>query len=295
MKYAFMADQASQYAVTEMSEMLDVSRSGYYAWVQRQTRRSLSVREQADQGALQDILNTHQACKAKLGQRKLWVRLKTLGRSWGRDRVARLMRQHGLVARKKRPFRPATTDSTHHLPVARDVLARDFTAPAPNQKWVSDITYLWTAQGWLYLCVVLDLYSRRVVGWALMDTLESTLVLTALRRAVQQRHPLPGLIFHSDRGSQYASYAMRELLALNGMIQSMSRAGNCWDNAVSESWFSAFKTEAIPEDGIASTVEAQALVFEHIEAFYNSVRPHTALGFLTPIAFEIKHSTPTTA
>ena len=295
MKYVFIADHASEYTVTEMSEMLDVSRSGYYAWVQRLSRRSLSVREQADQEALQAILETHQACQAKLGQRKLWVRLKTWGQTWGRDRVARLMRQHGLVTRKKQPFRPVTMDSVHHLPVAPNVLSRDFTAPAPNQKWVSDITYLWTAHGWLYLCVVLDLYSRRVVGWALMDTLESTLVLTALRRAVQQRHPPPGLLFHSDRGSQYASLAVGELLALNGMIQSISRAGNCWDNAVSESWFAAFKAEAIPEDGIASSEEAQAIVFEHIEAFYNSVRPHTTLGFLTPIAFELKHSTLTIA
>lgn len=269
--------------------MLEVSRSGYYGWLRY--RDQPSAREQADQRALPDILEVHQACKARLGQRKLWMRLKALGRHWGRDRVARLMRQHGLKAKKKRPFRPLTTNSTHGLPVALpvapNVLQQDFTATAPNQKWVSDITYVWTAQSWMYLCVVIDLYARRVVGWALMDTLDSMLVLTALRRAIRQRHPPPGLIFHSDRGCQYASHAISQLLSLNQMRQSMSRTGNCYDNAVSESWFSGFKTEAIPEGGIHTKVEAYAIVFEHIEAFYNTVRPHTALGFLTPAAFEL--------
>ena len=291
MKYAFIAAQVDEHRVTEMCKMLEVSRNGYYGWMDR--RDQPSAREQADQRALQNIVEAHQACKARLGQRKLWVRLKVLGQHWGRDRVARLMRRHGLKAKKKRPFRPVTTHSAHDLPVAPNVLEQDFTATAPNQKWVSDITYLWTAQGWLYLCVVLDLYSRRVVGWALMDTLESTLVLTAIRRAIGQRHPPPGLIFHSDRGSQYASHAVRALLSLNHICQSMSAKGNCYDNAVSESWFSGFKTEAIPEGGIHTKVEAHLIVFEHIEAFYNTVRPHVTLSFLSPAAFE--HQTATIA
>jgi putative transposase len=185
-KYAFIAARADEHRVTEMCKMLEVSRSGYYGWLRY--RDQPSAREQADQRALPDILEVHQACKARLGQRKLWMRLKALGRHWGRDRVARLMRQHGLKAKKKRPFRPLTTNSTHGLPVAPNVLQQDFTATAPNQKWVSDITYVWTAQSWMYLCVVIDLYARRVVGWALMDTLDSMLVLTALRRAIRQRH-----------------------------------------------------------------------------------------------------------
>ncbi len=281
-----MAEQADEHRITEMSKMLDVSRSGYYGWKDRRDRNQPSAREQADQRALQDIIETHQVCKARLGQRKLWVRLKELGQYWGRDRVARLMRRHELRAKKKRPFRPVTTHSAHDLPIAPNVLAQDFTATLPNQKWVSDITYLWTAQGWMYLCVVLDLYSRRIVGWALMDTLDSILVLTAIRRAIGQRLPPPGLIFHSDRGSQYASLAVRALLSLNYICQSMSAKGNCYDNAVSESWFSGFKTEAIPEEGIHTKIQAHAIVFEHIEAFYNTVRPHATLGFLSPAAFE---------
>ena len=190
-----------------MCSVLDVSRSptgtfrGYYAWL----KRPPSIREQADEQALNDIIEVYTASKGKLGQRKLWRRLVALDRNWGRHHVARLMRKNGLKAKKKRPFRPVTTDSAHSLPVAPNRLNQDFTADGPNMKWTSDITYLWTKQGWLYLCVVLDLYSRRVVGWALLDTLSQDLVLTAMRRAIQQRHPPPGLIFHSDRGSQYAS------------------------------------------------------------------------------------------
>ncbi len=181
------------------------------------------------------------------------------------------MRRHGLKANKKRPFRPVTTESAHDLPVAPNMLVQDFAATSPNQKWVSDISYWWTAQGRMYLCVVLDLYSRRIVGWALMDPLESILVLTAIRRAIGQCHPPPGLIFHSDRGSQYASHAVNQLLILNHMCQSMSRTGNCYDNAVSESWFSGLKTEATPEGGIHTHTKS--------EAFYNTIRPNATLGF----------------
>lgn len=265
-----------------MCEALGVSRSGYYGWL----KRPPSARDQADEQALKEIQQLHTQSKGRLGQRKLWERLRGLGRKWGRDRVARLMRAHGLKGKKKRPFRPTTTDSSHTLAVAPNLLEQDFTAQAPNQKWTSDITYLWTAQGWLYLCVVLDLFSRRVVGWSLMDTLAQDLVLTAIRRALAQRLPPPGLIFHSDRGSQYASTAVKALLDINKMKQSMSERRDCYDNAVTESWFASFKTEAISEEGIFTYVEAQLVVFEQIEAFYNTIRPHSTLGFISPVDFE---------
>jgi putative transposase len=284
MKYGFIQAHAEEFAVQVMCRVLAVSRSGYYGWL----KRSPSAREQADQEALADIRAIHDSSKGRLGQHKLWQRLLDLGKRWGRGRVARLMSAHGLTGKPRRAFRPVTTDSTHGLPVAPNLVAQDFSAAAPNVKWTSDITYLWTAQGWLYLCVVLDLFSRRVVGWALMDTLAQDLVIVALKRAIRQRHPPPGLIFHSDRGSQYASSAVQTLLQLNGIRQSMSAKGNCYDNAVTESWFASFKAEAIPKEGILTKSQAHLLTFDQIDAFYNSVRPHSAIGFLSPMAFETR-------
>ena len=280
--FGFIQKNTKSYSVAMLCRVLEASRSGYYAWL----KRLPSARDQADQDALKDIKQLYVHSKGRLGQRKLWERLRDLGKKWGRGRVARLMRAHGLKGKKKRPFRPTTTDSDHALGVAPNLLEQDFTAQAPNQKWTSDITYIWTTQGWLYLCVVLDLFSRRIVGWALMDTLAQDLVITAIRRAVAQRLPPPGLIFHSDRGSQYASAAVRLILTANNMLQSMSKKGDCYDNAVTESWFASFKTEAIPEVGIFTHAEAHTIVFEQIEAFYNTIRPHSTLGFISPVDFE---------
>lgn len=280
----FIKMNRQRYTVTAMCSALDVSRSGYYAWLGRKA----SAREQADQACLKDIQAMRARTKDKVGQKKTWQLLHLLNDScvWGRHKVARLMRKHGLRARKKRPFRPVTTDSAHRLPVAPNRLNQDFSSVVPNKKWVSDITYLWTRQGWLYLCVVVDLYSRHVVGWAVMESMTQDLVLQALRRAIAKRNPPKGLIFHSDRGSQYASDAVQRLLKVNHMLQSMSRQGNCYDNAVCESWFASFKTEAIPMDGFYTKTEAGMAVFEQIEGFYNTIRPHESLGGISPMMFE---------
>jgi putative transposase len=281
---AFIKNNTNLYSVVVMCSALDVSRSGYYAW----RRRSPSAREQADQACLNEIHALRKRTKCKLGRKKTWQTLMLLMAvcPWGRHQIARLMRTHGLKAKKKRAFRPTTTDSGHGRSVAPNLLEQDFKSDAPNKKWVSDITYLWTRQGWLYLCVILDLYSRRVVGWALQSTMTQDLVLCALRKAIATRNPPAGLIFHSDRGSQYASAAVCNVLLLNGMLQSMSRKGNCYDNAVSESWFAAFKTEAIPDEGFYTNAEADLTVFEHIEGFYNTIRPHETLGGVSPCMFE---------
>jgi putative transposase len=280
----FVKANRYRYTVSVMCSALDVSRSGYYAWLNRKP----SARKQADQACLKEIQVVRKRTKSKLGQKKTWQVMLLLMEvcPWGRHQVARLMQANGLKAKKKRPFRPTTTDSRHALSVAPNRLEQNFESDAPNKKWVSDITYLWTQQGWLYLCVIVDLYSRRVVGWALQETMTQDLVLSALRKAVAARRPATGLIFHSDRGSQYASSAVRDVLSLNGMLQSMSRPGNCYDNAVSESWFAAFKTEAIPDEGFYTKTEASLAVFEQIEGFYNTIRPHETLGGISPNMFE---------
>jgi transposase InsO family protein len=195
------------------------------------------------------------------------------------------MRENGVVARRKRKYR-ATTDSRHSHPVAENVLQRCFTVDEPNRVWVGDITYLWTKEGWLYLSVLLDLFSRRVVGWSVRERLDAELVLEPLRRAIALRQPSPGLLLHHDRGSQYASDAYRGELERHGMDLSMSRKGDCWDNAVSESFFASFKTEWVPEEGYASRAQARADVFRYIEEFYNRERRHSTLGLISPMTFE---------
>src|SRR3989454_2013996 len=206
----------------------------------------------------------------------------------GRHRVARLMREQGLRAREKRRFQ-RTTDSQHDLPVAPNVLDRQLTVTTPNTAWVSDITYLWTREGWLYLVVILDLFSRRVVGWALRNRITRELAVEALTMALAHRQPDPGLVHHSDRGSQYASGDYRAVLDAHGVVMSMSRRGNCWDNAVAESFFSTLKIELAHEADWATHADAYRAVFEYLEIFYNGQRRHSVLGYLSPIAFERQH------
>lgn len=288
MKFGFIHAHAGQYSVALMCSAMEVSRSGYYAWLKRPPSKRVYTREQADQKLLRDVVDVHRASGGKLGQKALWARLVALGKQCGRHRVARLMRKNGLKGKKKQPFRQHTTDSTHNLPVAPNVLKQNFIATAPNRTWTSDITYVRTLQGWLYLCVVLDLFSRRIVGWALMPTMTQELVLAALRRAIHARRPAAGLVFHSDRGSQYASHEVRQVLSMNKMQQSMSGKGNCYDNAVTESWFAGYKAEAVPTGGYQTRAEAHISRFEHIEAFYNTIRPHSTLGYRSPAAFEAR-------
>ena len=226
MRYQFIREHAPTYPLTVLCQTLQVSRSGYYAWSQRPA----SARTQANGCLLAQIREAHRASQATYGSPRVHAALRQQGATCGRHRVARLMRAHGLIGQRRPKWR-VTTDSRHTQPVAANVLDRQFTVAAPNQAWVSDITYVPTGEGWLYLAVVLDLYARRIVGWSMGTTLERTLVQAALTDALQRRRPTAGLVLHSDRGSQYASTDYQALLTQQGLIPSMSRQGNCWDNA----------------------------------------------------------------
>lgn len=282
MKYRFMAGQRSLHSVEKMAEVFGISRSGYYAWQGRPASRRRG--EEAELTA--EIREVERKARQRYGSPRVTAALRRVGWRVGHNRVARIMKKNGLFARPKRRFR-ITTKASESLPVAENVLERNFTVASVNMVWVSDITYIATAEGWLYLAVVLDLCSRRVVGWSMGTHMGTELVLRALFMAVVARRPPKGLIFHSDRGCQYASHAFRGALRNAGMIQSMSRKGNCWDNAPSESFFSTLKIELM-EGGKAFTSrqEARAAIFEYMEVFYNRQRLHSSIGNMTPAEFE---------
>ena len=265
--------------VGRLCRVLGVSRSGYYG-----SRQRAKLAPKACLVSTQ--LKAEFAASGKVyGSRRLSAVLCAQGLRIGRHRVRRLMREHGLRALWRRKF-VRTTDSGHALPVSANVLARRFNPSGPNQAWVSDITYIRTRSGWLYLAVVLDLYARKVVGWAMAPTMHAELVCAALQLAIAQRQPTPGLIVHSDRGSQYASALHQALLARHSLVGSMSRKGNCWDNAVMERFFLSLKTERVWQRDYANHAEAMTDIADYIVGFYNSVRLHSKLGNLPPNAFE---------
>lgn len=282
MKYQFISKHRDEFEISVMCRVLGVSRSGYYAWL----KCPVSPRKMADQLLLAQIQQSYQQSRQTYGSPRVHAELVEQGFRCGRNRVARLMRLHSLSARQKRRFRVQTTDSDHNLPVAPNLLAQEFEAQQPDQKWLADITYIPTAEGWLYLAVVLDLYSRRIVGWAMNDSLERQLVITALQMALLERRPPPGLLHHSDRGSQYASDDYQALLAQHHLRGSMSRAGNCYDNAPMESFFGTLKMELIHRRHYPTRAEARTDIFEFIEVFYNRFRRHSALGYLSPVNYE---------
>ncbi len=282
MKYAFIAEHAQKYAVERQCKTLQVSVSGYYAWRQRQTSRH----EQRDVELSQQIEIIHQGSRGLYGSPRVHAALKRAGIRCGRKRVARLMRRAGLRSHRQRRYRPLTTQSRHTLPVAPNRLQRQFKAALPNQKWVTDITYIPTHQGWLYLAVVLDLFSRLVVGWAMSDHPDEALVEGALRMALARRRPPPGLLSHSDRGSQYAAHRYIRLLRRQHIIPSMSRSANCYDNAVVESFFRTLKSECVALTRYATHHQARLSIFEFMEVYYNRQRLHSTLGYLTPVQFE---------
>ena len=284
MKFAFIHAQKAHFPIAFMCEQLEVSRSGYYAWACRPE----SARKTKDRELAELVADVHEESRRRYGSPRVFRELKARGYRVSRKRVARLLRQKGLRARARRRF-VKTTDSAHSHPVAPNVLERDFSPAQPNSKWAGDITYVWTAEGWLYLAVVLDLYSRKVVGWAMSDTIDRQLVLAALRMALLNR-PAPEL-HHSDRGSQYASEDYRGLLNQQGITCSMSRKGNCWDNAVVESFFSSLKMELVYERSFQTHEEAKRALFEYIEAWYNRRRRHSALGYVSPEEYERNAST----
>jgi putative transposase len=282
MKYQFMAEHRAEFEVTVMGRVLGVSRSGYYAWC----NRPVSPRKMANDILLEQIKQTHQKSRQTYGSPRIHAELVEQGIGCGHKRVARLMRLHGLAAHQKPVFKLKTTDSQHDQPVAPNLLDQDFEAHQPDQKWLADITYIPTAEGRPYLAVVLDLYSRRIVGWAMSDSLERQLVITALQMALLARQPPPGLLHHSDRGSQYVSDDYQTLLTQHQLRCRMSRAGNCYDNAPLESFFGTLKTELIYRRHYPTQAEARTDIFEFIEVFYNRFRRHSALGYLSPVNYE---------
>jgi transposase InsO family protein len=267
-----------------MCESLEISRSGFYASIGREP----SKRAREDAALVREIQDIHRASRSTYGSPRVHIELEARDFQVGRHRVARLMRENGITARFKRPFR-RTTDSKHSLAVAENHLSRDFAVDEPDRAWVTDITYLWTAQGWLYLAVVVDLFSRRVIGWSMAEHLRTELVLGALNMALGQRAPSQDLMHHSDRGCQYASNAYRDALAAHGIECSMSRKGDCWDNAVAESFFGTLKTELVHRTRWATRLAARTAVFEYIEVFYNRQRRHSYLGYLSPADYENLH------
>jgi transposase InsO family protein len=264
-----------------MCRVLGVSRSGYYAWRERQP----STAEVRREGLTQEITAIHAEVKGRYGSPRIHAELAARGQDCCVNTVAKLMRDHGIQAKTARKFR-CTTDSNHDLPVAENLLDRQFDPESPNEAWVADITYIPTREGWLYLAAVEDLHSRRIVGWAMAEHVESRLVVDALELAVQRRLPGEGLLSHSDRGSQYASEHYQLLLARHGITCSMSRKADCWDNAPMESFFASLKKELVHDADFATRAEARAAIFEYIEVFYNNQRRHSSLGYVSPAEYE---------
>jgi len=283
MRFRFIEDRRADYPVRILCDVLEVSPAGYYAWRSRpESRRSTANRQ-----LVNDIKRVYRDAYGRYGSPRIHIELKAQGRGVSRGRIERLMRHHGIRAIMARPRWVRTTDSRHDLPIAPNLLDRNFVAPAPNCVWLADITYVETDQGWLYLATVMDLYSRRVVGWAMADHLRTELPLAALRMAISVQRPGPGLIHHSDRGVQYASAEYRQAMQSAGLRQSMSRKGNCYDNAPMESFFHTLKTELVYHRRYATRGEATRDIFAYIEGFYNRTRRHSAIGHISPIEMEV--------
>ena len=284
MKFRFIADHQEEWPVRMMCEVLGVSPAGYYAW----RPRPESARAAANRRLLADVRRVQVQHQGRYGSPRIHATLRAEGRGVSRGRIERLMRQHGIRAAASRRFRPVTTDSRHGLPVAPNLLEQRFVASAPNQVWLADLTYVPTGEGWLYLAAVLDLATRKIVGWAMRDHLRTELAAAALVMATQRQRPAPGLVHHSDRGSQYAAGQYRQLLAKAGMKASMSRTGDCYDNAPMESFFHTLKVELVHQRRWATRDEARRDLFSYVEGYYNRQRMHSALGYLSPEQVERK-------
>jgi len=287
MRFGFIDAERANYPVAILCRCLQVSRAGYYAW----GRRPASARsiENAELGVA--IKAAHTASRGTYGSPRIHRDLQEEGRRVSRKRVASLMAAEGLQGRHNRRFR-ATTDSNHQSPIAANLLMREFDAPAPNVAWATDITYLRTLEGWLYLAAILDLFSRRVVGYAISNRIDTSLVLQALDMAVTSRPGARDVIIHSDRGSQFASGDFRRALDDSDLVLSMSRRGNCWDNAVVESFFGTLKTELFLDEPIHRADLTEAMVVDYIDGFYNPVRRHSSIEYMSPIEYELRHAAP---
>jgi transposase InsO family protein len=280
-----VAAEKATYPVRLLCRCLAVSRAGYYAW--RKRPPSARAREDAQLGV--EIAAAHAESRRTYGSPRVQRDLRARGRCVSRKRVARLMRERGLHARRRRRFQ-RTTDSNHAFPVAANVLDRRFSVERPNLVWVGDITYIATREGWLYLAVILDLFSRRVVGMAMSERIDRELVLAALDQALRARVDRATLLYHSDRGSQYASHEYRAVLEREGIACSMSRRGDCWDNAVAESFFGTLKQELVKGEELETRAEARRQIEEYVAAFYNPRRRHSSLGYVSPMEFEIAYA-----
>jgi putative transposase len=283
-KFQLVDVEKAHYPVQVLCDVLEVSRSGFYAW----KARAPSAREMSDEKLAVEIAAAHAKSTRRYGSPRVHRSLRKKGIRVGKKRVARLMRSKGIVGRPKRRFR-RTTDSNHTNPIAPNLVARDFAPTAPNKVWAGDVTYIATTEGWAYLAVLLDLYSRRVVGWAISANNDTALALAALNRAVRGRHFVPaGLLQHTDRGSPYASDDYRRALDSHAMIASMSRKGDCWDNAVSESFFATLRAELVDDERYPTRRAAETSIGDYIEGFYNVERLHSYLDYVSPIEFELK-------
>jgi transposase InsO family protein len=283
MRYCAIQEHDRRYPIRLMCRALTVSPAGYYAWAGRPE----SARSVHNRTLLSEIRVIHRESRETYGSPSIWDALMKRGHGVGEHRIARLMRAEGIRAKTVKKWR-ATTQSNHRLPVAENTLNRQFTAEYPNRVWAGDITYVWTTEGWLYLAVVLDLYSRAVIGWAMGHRLTVDLAEHALTMALANRKPKAGLLHHSDRGRQYAATAYQQLLTTHGMTGSMSRRGNCWDNACVESFFGTLKRELINHRQYRTRDEATQDIFEYIEVFYNRLRRHSTLGYYSPAEFEAR-------
>lgn len=281
MKYAWIAERRTDYELHMMCSVLNVSVSGYRAWDRggKPNRTRLT-----DSQMLIMIQAIHAEFKGIYGSPRMVKELRARGFPASKPRVERLMQENGIRARHKRRYK-VTTDSKHNFPIAANLLDRNFNPSRPNQVWTSDITYLWTDEGWLYLAIVLDLFNREVVGWSLKPRMTADIVTDALTMAWFRKKPASGLLHHSDRGSQYASHVFQGKLKEYGMVCSMSRIGNCWDNAPTESWFNSFKNERVHDLRYETRDEMKAMTFEYIEVLYNRKRQHSTLGYKSPIQF----------
>lgn len=288
MKYTFIQEHLGAWKLRNMCRALNASRSGYFAW----RKRPPSERRSRDAMLRRHLVAFHKASSGTYGSRRLMRDLRDMGESCSRARVVRLMRAEHLVGKQRKRFR-VTTQSDHDKPVAPNLLDRHF-APAqieePNRAWAGDITYIWTSEGWLYLAVVLDLFSRRVIGWSMSHRMETRLVIDALQMAVERRPTIGAVLFHSDRGSQYAADAMQRFHERNCIVASMSRKANCWDNAVAESFFSTLKHEIVEGQTFTTREEARAAIFSWIEIWYNRRRRHSTLGYVSPEQFELNQA-----
>lgn len=282
MKYQFIQDHQDEHKTTILCEALNIKRSSYYDWL----RRSESKRDKENHYLLRRIQRVHQTSRDNYGAVKTWEALRALGERCGLHRVERIRRKHGIEAKRMRLFRAANSGRNNE-PAADNVLDREFTVKQPDRVWVGDITFISTRKGVLFLATVIDLYSRQIVGWSMSDKQDRHLVKDALLMAIKARNPKPGLIHHTDQGIQYTSRDYQTLLKAHEMIPSMSRKGNCHDNAVAESFFSHLKNELVYHRDFIDRDEARSAIFDYIEVFYNRQRLHQTLGYKTPIEYEM--------